>query len=74
MDSGRVRGGGRRLWHIDRLPSGRDVSGLAGSFPYTMISSGSDFRYIWWLMLATLIGIALFLFGPSPAQERAGGR
>lgn len=31
------------------------VSGIAYALPYTFISTGSDFRYIWWLVLATIL-------------------
>jgi len=35
------------------------ASGLLYVAPYVVITTGSDFRYIWWLIVATLIGALL---------------
>jgi hypothetical protein len=37
------------------------ISGVVYVLPYAVISSGSDFRYVWWLIVATLLGCMLLI-------------
>lgn len=36
-------------------------SGILYVLPYFVVSSGSDFRYIWWMIVSTLLGVLLFM-------------
>jgi hypothetical protein len=47
----------RRTW----TPVAVCVSGVAYVLPYAVVSSGSDFRYVWWLIVATLMGAMLLI-------------
>ena len=47
----------RGIW----APPAVCASGLLYVLPYTVVSSGSDFRYVWWLMVATLLGSILLI-------------
>jgi hypothetical protein len=47
----------RRRWASTAIA----MSGIAYVVPYAVISSGSDFRYIWWLVVATAIGVVVRL-------------
>src|SRR4030095_3371160 len=45
-------------------------SGVLYVLPYVVLSSGADFRYIWWLVVATLVGVVLLLFDmPAPQSQ-----
>jgi len=50
-------GWSRRTW----APVVVCASGVAYVFPYAVVSSGSDFRYVWWLIVATLISSMLLI-------------
>jgi hypothetical protein len=52
----------RRRWATVAVCS----SGLLYASSYAVITSGSDFRYIWWLVVATLIGSVM----PGAARGR----
>jgi hypothetical protein len=43
-------------------------SGVLYILPYAVISSGSDFRYIWWLLIATALAIVVRI---SEVRDRA---
>ncbi len=40
------------------------TSGLLYVMPMAVITTGADFRYIWWLVVSTLIGFLLFVGDP----------
>jgi hypothetical protein len=46
------------------------ASALAYVAPYIVVSGGSDFRYVWWPVIATLIGLVVLT--PPPAGAPAG--
>lgn len=52
------------------------ASGLLYVSTYSVITTGSDFRYVWWLVVATLLGLFLIAFDRDrpvivpPVQER----
>jgi hypothetical protein len=41
-------------------------SGLLYILPYLVLSTGSDFRYIWWMIVSTLLGALMFVRGRNP--------
>jgi len=44
-------------------------SGLMYIVPYFVVSTGSDFRFIWWMIVSTLLGALLFFCGSvSPSD------
>jgi hypothetical protein len=43
-------------------------SGLCYVAPYLVFTTGSDFRYIWWMVVATLLGALLLLFEGDEAR------
>ena len=51
----------RRYWSAAALGS----SGLLYVAPILVITTGADFRYLWWLVVATLLGLFLYLCPPE---------
>lgn len=48
------------------------ASGLCYVAPYSIVTTGSDFRYIWWMVVATLIGALLLAFERQPSYGSPG--
>jgi hypothetical protein len=48
------------------------ASGLFYVAPYVVVTTGADFRYIWWLIVSTIIGALLLLFDRSSLSGNAG--
>jgi len=48
---------GRSLHNL--APIAIVLSGLFYAAPYVVVSGGSDFRYVWWLVLAALFGLVV---------------
>jgi hypothetical protein len=63
-----VLGWRRRRWSAAAVAA----SGLLYVAPYAVLSSGSDFRYVWWLIVSALLGVVLFVFEPPWAWPRPG--
>ncbi len=51
----------RRQWGTLAVTS----SGLCYVAPYLIVTTGADFRYIWWMIVATLIGAMMLLSGDA---------
>jgi len=45
------------------------ASGLFYVAPYLVITTGADFRYIYWMVVATIAGLILLVFGRPPVDE-----
>ncbi len=57
----------RREWSTVAVTS----SGLCYVAPYVIITTGADFRYIWWMVVATLLGALMLLSGDARRDDRA---
>ncbi len=51
----------RRRWSAVAVAA----SGIFYVAPYSLISAGADFRYLLWMVIASLLGTLLLLFGPA---------
>jgi len=57
----------RRQWSTVAVTS----SGLCYVAPYVIITTGADFRYIWWMVVATLLGVVMLTSGSARRDDRA---
>ncbi|MBL0171639.1 MAG: hypothetical protein IPP90_13095 [Gemmatimonadaceae bacterium] len=55
----------RKRWSAVAVSS----SGLLYVAPYTFVTTGSDFRYVWWLVVSALIGVLLLELGAQNSSD-----